>query len=273
MDEQDALIGAILAAPDDDLPRLVYADWLQERGGVRNSIRAKLIRAQCELARMAFDDPGRERLEVQCGQYHARTAHWLQADHPNFLAAVRDLHGHIRLERGMPVAFIQPNFRSERQVWGEPSLPLPDLPAGFTFEISLIDWHRSVMTVREWLRAVAATPAANLVTTLSVVRHAAPDEPLNGDAVRWLLADNPFARLESLTLAYYGLTDDDIRPLASGHKFWSLRRLALDGNALSADGLNALATGRLAAHLRGVSLFHNPAGCDAELLAAWLRLP
>ena len=30
--EADALLDAIFDAPDDDTPRLVYADWLQEHG-------------------------------------------------------------------------------------------------------------------------------------------------------------------------------------------------------------------------------------------------
>lgn len=45
--ERDALLAAVLAAPDDDLPRLVYADWLDEHGEDRW---ADLIRVQCELA-------------------------------------------------------------------------------------------------------------------------------------------------------------------------------------------------------------------------------
>ena len=30
--DEDALLAAITAAPKDDLPRLVYADWLDEHG-------------------------------------------------------------------------------------------------------------------------------------------------------------------------------------------------------------------------------------------------
>ncbi|HEY1550809.1 MAG TPA: TIGR02996 domain-containing protein [Kofleriaceae bacterium] len=41
----DALIEAIVAAPDDDAPRLVYADWLIERGDARG----ELIALQCRL--------------------------------------------------------------------------------------------------------------------------------------------------------------------------------------------------------------------------------
>jgi uncharacterized protein (TIGR02996 family) len=39
---------AIVAAPDDDLPRLIFADWLDEYG---EGERAEFIRVQCELAR------------------------------------------------------------------------------------------------------------------------------------------------------------------------------------------------------------------------------
>lgn len=46
---------AILADPDDDTPRLVYADWLDERAG-GYSPRAELIRVQCELARDDYFD-------------------------------------------------------------------------------------------------------------------------------------------------------------------------------------------------------------------------
>ena len=43
-----AILAAVCAAPDDDTPRLVYADWLQEQG---EEARAEFIRVQCELER------------------------------------------------------------------------------------------------------------------------------------------------------------------------------------------------------------------------------
>jgi uncharacterized protein (TIGR02996 family) len=43
----DAFMAAICDAPADDGPRLVYADWLEERG---DTGRAEFIRVQCELA-------------------------------------------------------------------------------------------------------------------------------------------------------------------------------------------------------------------------------
>ncbi len=46
MTERDALLAAVCAAPDDDLPRLVFADWCDENGAAD---RAEFIRVQIEL--------------------------------------------------------------------------------------------------------------------------------------------------------------------------------------------------------------------------------
>ncbi|WP_020471097.1 TIGR02996 domain-containing protein [Zavarzinella formosa] len=48
MNEGKALYQSILENPEDDAPRLIYSDWLEEQG---DSQRAAFIRAQCELAR------------------------------------------------------------------------------------------------------------------------------------------------------------------------------------------------------------------------------
>ncbi len=52
MTTHDALMAAVLASPDDDLPRLVYADHLDERDGPGDRERAEFIRTQVELARI-----------------------------------------------------------------------------------------------------------------------------------------------------------------------------------------------------------------------------
>jgi uncharacterized protein (TIGR02996 family) len=49
--DRDALYAAILAAPDDDTPRLVYADFLDDTGVRADGIRARFIRNQIALAR------------------------------------------------------------------------------------------------------------------------------------------------------------------------------------------------------------------------------
>jgi uncharacterized protein (TIGR02996 family) len=48
----EPFLAAIIASPDDDLPRLVYADWLDENG---DPARAEFIRVQCELAGLGLE--------------------------------------------------------------------------------------------------------------------------------------------------------------------------------------------------------------------------
>ena len=45
-----ALLAGVCETPDDDLPRLVLADWLDELGDAASAARAEFIRAQVELA-------------------------------------------------------------------------------------------------------------------------------------------------------------------------------------------------------------------------------
>ncbi|MBX9582464.1 MAG: TIGR02996 domain-containing protein [Gemmataceae bacterium] len=60
MCDRAALLRTVIAHPDDDTPRLVYADWLDDHG---EADRAELIRVQCELARA----PARARRRVLRG--------------------------------------------------------------------------------------------------------------------------------------------------------------------------------------------------------------
>ncbi len=48
MTEREALLRAVCESPDDDVPRLVFADWLEENGEAE---RAEFIRAEIELDR------------------------------------------------------------------------------------------------------------------------------------------------------------------------------------------------------------------------------
>jgi uncharacterized protein (TIGR02996 family) len=54
MPDPAPFLAAICASPDDDLPRLVYADWLDEHG---DPARAEFIRLQCHTARVGKLDP------------------------------------------------------------------------------------------------------------------------------------------------------------------------------------------------------------------------
>src|SRR5689334_9332768 len=56
--DREAFLRAIIDRPEDDLPRLIYADWLDERGDPRG----QLIRVQTELANPSCPPLRRRRL-------------------------------------------------------------------------------------------------------------------------------------------------------------------------------------------------------------------
>ncbi len=59
MTDEEALLRAVIADPDDDAPRLIYADWLDENGQCE---RAEFIRIQIALHGMPVDDARRPEL-------------------------------------------------------------------------------------------------------------------------------------------------------------------------------------------------------------------
>jgi uncharacterized protein (TIGR02996 family) len=80
VNDGEALYRAILESPEDDAPRLLYADWLDEHGDVK---RAEFIRLQCELSSLimgsqeAFARYGA--IQKQCWDlFNAHHKQWIQ---------------------------------------------------------------------------------------------------------------------------------------------------------------------------------------------------
>jgi uncharacterized protein (TIGR02996 family) len=90
MPDATPFLAAIRAAPDDDAPRLVYADWLDEHG---QSERAVFIRVQCELAHR------------KSAKGRARETELLERHHDVFAGHLAAPGLRFRFERGFIVAF------------------------------------------------------------------------------------------------------------------------------------------------------------------------
>ncbi|MBX9582511.1 MAG: TIGR02996 domain-containing protein [Gemmataceae bacterium] len=71
-DDERALLAAVVAAPADDTPRLVYADWLEDAG---RSDRGAFIRYQVEAERLHPDSNRRAELEARAEPLFAE--HWI----------------------------------------------------------------------------------------------------------------------------------------------------------------------------------------------------
>ena len=92
MTDADPFLAAILAEPDDDLPRLIYADYLDERG---DPARAEFIRLQVGLARLPPRDPRGRPLA-------AREAELLAAHGKDWLDPPDDFLANWYFVRGFP---------------------------------------------------------------------------------------------------------------------------------------------------------------------------
>jgi uncharacterized protein (TIGR02996 family) len=72
MGDDDALLAAVAASPNDDAPRLVYADWLDERGDQRG----EFLRLEVRLAAGCGASGDRDRLNAVARQLDVR---WVAA--------------------------------------------------------------------------------------------------------------------------------------------------------------------------------------------------
>ena len=57
MTDREALTRAVAAHPDEDTPRLAFADWLDEHGDAGDKVHARFVRVQCEMAALEEQAP------------------------------------------------------------------------------------------------------------------------------------------------------------------------------------------------------------------------
>src|SRR6187401_142432 len=82
MTDEDAFIRTILADPGNAAPRLVYADWLEERNDSDSACRAEYLRIECELDGLPSGDRKRRRLQRRLLQLRESVGNdwWRQLD-------------------------------------------------------------------------------------------------------------------------------------------------------------------------------------------------
>jgi uncharacterized protein (TIGR02996 family) len=79
MDQEQAFLNAIRRAPHDDSIRLVYADWLEDKGDER----AMFLRVYARLRNLAPDHPHRDELEQELSRWRKGCdREWLMVSEP-----------------------------------------------------------------------------------------------------------------------------------------------------------------------------------------------
>ncbi len=252
----EALLAAIVEAPDDDAPRLVYADWLQAQGDPRG----ELIQLQCQLA-AAPDDERRRAIRIAENKLlAAHGASWLapirevlpptQELSPYKFEFVRGFVEEAQLTLDCAAHFEAlwqraPLLRrlrlSPRLIFDLPAkqprldgvLDAPQLARLRTLELHLGGAGNAAA------RAVAAAPVLASLRELELHLSAwgeseamferGTKELVLDDAGITELARSPhLAKLETLNLDSNRITSLGVAAIAHGH--WRLRRLELGNN-------------------------------------------
>ncbi len=135
MNERDALMRAICDNPDEDTPRLVFADWLQENG---DQARAEFIRVQIDAVR---ERPRRRRTLL------ARAAELLAEHRERWLAELPDEHGWVWCEP------FRRGFVEELLVTSDMPTPPHDPDTALAFVAApIVTFVIGENTIRPWIR-------------------------------------------------------------------------------------------------------------------------
>ena len=230
MIDRDALLRAIATNPDDDTPRLMYADLMDELGGDANAARARFIRVQIDLAR------------------NAKTNWFANADR---LCEVSYLAGQYA-----------DKWLDELPIWAaeearKQRLRADDLPRGFldTFHIHIptfCKYGHHLLEVAPVTRLVVPGPLTHRdlsavllcphLPFLGRVRSLVLDARGGEADVSALYAKNShiLGAIEELTVASAGLTDAGAKSLSEAIGLNNLRVLVARASQLTESGAASL---------------------------------
>jgi uncharacterized protein (TIGR02996 family) len=292
---EQAFIQAICEAPEDDAPRLVFADWLDDNG---DPDRAEFIRTQCRRASMDVWDDERDDLvhrEKQLLKKHQ--AKW--AKPTNKFTKRAEFHRGFVGEMAMAV----PKFLSiaDTIFAATPLTILRPMQVRPSWDALVASEHLS--RLRELNLYVAGLGVAR-TRSLAECEHLANLHELNveanharrglGDLVRSphlgslrrlrmrgneggddlaaaMAEAKPMPDLRTLDVAHNGVTADGARRIARAGWLSQLERLGLEENPIGDDGLEALADSDVWLNQRTLLLYDCQLGERAGRLLAGCR--
>ena len=260
MTHEDAFIQAIRETPNDDTPRLIFADWLEEHG---QADRAEFIRVQCRIARLMEDEPEQAILSARAeellrghwddwvGPLRAIVGPWRDRYGERWVGEEYHSDGLRRFQRGFvdTLALDAESFLCysdylkrlvplrELRLWraGRCADRLAKEPqlAGLSV-LSFLDYYDAPLTAND-AAALAKSPYLHGLSALYLGRNSLGDEGVEALAqAPWLVG------VTVLDLSDNGLSDRSLHALAKSPYAVNLRRLFLQSNYFSSDGIDAL---------------------------------
>jgi uncharacterized protein (TIGR02996 family) len=234
-----AFLDSIKDDPEDDAPRLVLADWLDEHGDECDVARARSLRLACERRKLAEDDR-RATITAEINQLR-------QQHETAWLGPLADL---VRVSRHNVSAYVN----------GDGMVTLSGRPMGLTsgYCLPLIDteayaWVDTIRVDgggRSAMAKVFASPMFRRTNVLLVTPGYTPMRQAGAAA----LAAERLASLTRLELVGHFITHAGLSALAESPAFTNLRHLNLAHNQLVGDSVKALAESPLLRKLRWLDL-------------------
>lgn len=243
MTEAETFLTAIIAQPDDDTVRLVYADWLTEYGG--DPDRGEFIRTQIELARTPPDcDATNRRRAVLFG----REAELLKKHKKTWLAPFVPYARESSFERGFVQAVELPAKAFVERSDGWYALA----PITRVKITEILDYDRATQTRTSWAPNLFTSPHLSRVTALDLYGQALTAADLEP------LAEHPdLSRLRELVLVWNRLGNDGATLLANMAQLSGLEALDLSSNGITDPGARAIALGRYFDNLKELRIARN----------------
>jgi uncharacterized protein (TIGR02996 family) len=267
MDPEQGFLEAIRRRPGSRADRLVYADWLSDRGDPRGDF----IRLQCQAARLARGSPRRLDLEA--------LAHDLLLRHEaDWLGPLLGVVGNWEWRGGLLdwVTVTAEVFLANAGRW-LPALPLlgVHLRQARPHMADLARCQQLIHLTGLFLGDNDLRDDDLLVLLRSphlrrIRSHLLHSNKFNGRGVSALARTQKLPRLRELCLGHNRLNDKVVVALASSARFKRLRSLELMMCHLQEPGIRALGGSPLLARLHYLGIgtnFLNP-GCLAELARA-----
>jgi uncharacterized protein (TIGR02996 family) len=257
MNDRESFLQAIRANPDDDHLRLIYADWLEERGDPRG----EFIRVQIEL--QDRDLSPRRRIDLL-----VRENELLEAHRVEWLRPLGDLQETGQFMRGFlwkvvldPRSFL--DRAGEMFAW-ETIEALVLRGVGTEIDRILSSAHllkvRCLWLTREGLDDVAVTKLADSANCQSLKGLFLEANHFGIPGARAIAASGHLAQLVLLNCSYNPIEDLGLQALASSARLRKLRDLSLSHCGIGPSGIRALGRSVLLEQLRELHLGNNPLG-------------
>jgi uncharacterized protein (TIGR02996 family) len=211
MSEREAFLRAICESPDDDAPRLIYADWLEERGDPLS----EFIRVECAMVGLAREDPRFRRLWV-------RDLELLRRHKDKWFGRVRQKLAWWETRRGF-----MDEVRTDAATFLEHAEEL--------FRFNPAVRHVKVTATGEHLPGLAACRHLQWVTQLDLSQNVIGDP-----GIQVLAASPHLGRLHALDLRGCGIGPAGARTLAESPLLAQLVHLNLGANQIGDAGVEAL---------------------------------